>query len=127
MLFRKQRLVAVIDYDAARFQQRAIDTANGALQFSTPGGDDSGAWPDYLDHERFKRFLRGYDGVNVLARAELRAIPWLMIEALIAQTALRLIVSGSVARSEGFGFLTAVERKVRWLRENAEPLSRALE
>ena len=40
MLFRNQKVVAVIDYDAARLQQRAIDLANGALQFSILGGSE---------------------------------------------------------------------------------------
>lgn len=38
MLFRGHRVVAVIDYDAARIQQRVIDVANGALQFAILGG-----------------------------------------------------------------------------------------
>ena len=41
MLFRGSRVVAVIDYDAARIQQRVIDVANGALQFSNPGQDSA--------------------------------------------------------------------------------------
>jgi Ser/Thr protein kinase RdoA (MazF antagonist) len=40
MLFRGNRVVAVIDYDASRLQQRVIDSANGALQFSIIGGGD---------------------------------------------------------------------------------------
>ncbi|MEL7240209.1 MAG: phosphotransferase, partial [Planctomycetota bacterium] len=86
MLFREKRVVAVIDYDSARALPRVIDTANGALQFSIlGGGDDVDTWPDHLDQTRFKRFLRGYDQVNLLSEAELRATPWLMVEALIAE------------------------------------------
>lgn len=130
MLFRGSRVVAVIDYDAARIQQRIIDVANGALQFSIlGGGDDPAQWPDYIDESRFKRFLRGYDSVPdcVLSRAELRCVPWLMIEALIAETVIPIAATGSFARLEGVGFLLMVERKVRWLQQHADKLVKAMD
>lgn len=130
MLFRGQKVVAVIDYDAARVQQRVIDVANGALQFSIlGGGDDPTQWPEYLDESRFRRFLRAYDSVPncVLSRAELRTIVWLMIEAIIAESVIPIAATGSFARIEGTGFLLMVERKVRWLQRNAERLANVLE
>ena len=130
MLFRGPRIVAVIDYDSARMHQRIIDIANGALQFSIlGGGDDPSQWPDYLDESRFKRFIRGYDAVPdcVLSRAELRAIPWLMIEALIAESVIPIANTGSFARMEGAGFLFMVERKVRWLQQHADDLVQMIE
>jgi homoserine kinase type II len=129
MLFRGNRVVAVIDYDSARIQQRIIDAANGALQFSIlGGGDDPAQWPDYMDEARFKRFLRGYDSVPgcVLSKAEVHAIPWLMIEAIIAESVIPIAANGSFARFEGAGFLLMVERKVRWLQEHAEHLAAVL-
>ncbi len=125
MLFRGSRVVAVIDYDSARIQQRIIDIANGALQFSIlGGGDDPQQWPDYIDESRFRRYLRGYDAVpNVLlSKAELRCIPSLMIEALIAESVIPVAATGSFARLEGMGFLKMVERKVRWLQQHADHL-----
>ncbi len=130
MLFRGPRVVAVIDYDTARIQQRVIDIANGALQFSIiGGGDDPAQWPDYIDESRFKRFLRGYDSVPncVLSRAELRTVPPLMIEALIAESVIPIAATGSFQRMEGIGFLLMVERKVRWLQNHAEQLGNVLE
>jgi homoserine kinase type II len=130
MLFRGPRVVAVIDYDAARLQQRITDVANGALQFSIiGGGDDPQQWPDYIDESRFKRFLRGYEQVpnTVLSRAELRAIPWLMIEALVAESIIPVANTGSFARMDGVGFLSMVERKVRWLQDRSEHLANVLE
>ncbi len=125
MLFRGSRVVAVIDYDSARRYQRIIDVANGALQFSILGkGDDPASWPDYVDESRFKRFLRGYDSVPdcVLSRAELRALPWLMIEALIAESAIPIAATGSFASMDGLAFLSMVERKVRWIEQHADKL-----
>ncbi len=130
MLFRGQRVVAVIDYDAARIQQRIIDVANGALQTSIlGGGDDPAQWPNHIDTTRFKSFLQGYDSVPncVLARAELRAIPWLMIEALIAESVIPIAATGSFAQLDGVGFLLMIERKIRWLQEHAIELEGILE
>lgn len=130
MLFRGSRVVAVIDYDAARVHQRIIDTANGALQFSIiGGGDDPAQWPEYIDESRFRRFIRGYDSVpeNVLSRAELRVIPWLMIQALIAESAIPIAATGRFARMDGAGFLEMVQKKVAWLQGHHEALVAAAE
>jgi homoserine kinase type II len=127
MLFRQRKVVAVIDYDAARMQQRVIDVANGALQFSILGGaEDVSQWPAYLDETRFKRFIRGYDEVDVLSVAELEVLPWLMIEALVAESVLPIAATGSFGRLEGFGFLQMIERKVQWVQANAANLVAAL-
>lgn len=125
MLFRGPRVVAVIDYDAARIQQRVIDLANGALQFSILGGSDKpDSWPDHLDETRYKTFLSAYDAVPncVVTRAELKVVPWLMIEALIAETAIPIAATGSFACMNGVEFLMMVERKVRWLQTHANEL-----
>jgi homoserine kinase type II len=128
MLFRDNRVVAVIDYDSARLLQRVIDIANGALQFSIIGGDeDVTKWPDYLDESRFKRFLRGYDEVMLLSDAEIKAVPWLMAEALIAEAVLPIATTGSFGRMEGMSFLQMVQRKVYWLTHNAQRLVNLME
>jgi Ser/Thr protein kinase RdoA (MazF antagonist) len=130
MLFRGADVVAVIDYDSARLQQRVTDIANGALQLSIlGGGDDPAQWPEFNDDARYKQFLSAYDQVPgcTISSAELRTIPWLMIEALIAESVVPIATTGSFARMEGIGFLLMVERKVRWLAEQAEHLSQVLE
>jgi len=128
MLFRDRRVAAVIDYDAARLQQRAIDLANGALQFSIIGGsEDPAKWPDYLDKNRFKRFMRGYDSVNVVSVAEIKAIPFLMCEAMIAEAVLPIAATGSFGRIEGFPFLQMIDRKVKWILGHLPELYKVLE
>src|SRR5688572_22086611 len=123
MLFRDNHVVAVIDYDSARQLPRVVDIANGALQFSIIGGDeDIAKWPDYVDESRFKRFLRGYDEVVLLSQAEIRAVPWLMIEALIAEAVFPIAATGTFGRMEGLSFLQMVRRKVTWIRESAQRL-----
>jgi homoserine kinase type II len=123
MLYRDNRVVAVIDYDSARLLPRIIDTANGCLQFSIIGGDDDVAkWPDYLDESRFKRFVRGYDEVMLLSQGEVHIIPWLMIEALIAEAVFPIAATGTFVRIDGLAFLQMVQRKVYWLERNAGKL-----
>jgi homoserine kinase type II len=123
MLFRENHVVAVIDYDSARLLPRVIDIANGALQFSILGGDeDVSKWPDYLDESRFKRFLRGYDEVMLLSQAEIRAMPALMIEALIAEAVFPIAATGNFGRLEGSSFLQMIQRKVKWMQRSTEKL-----
>ena len=128
MLFRDSRVVAVIDYDSARALPRIIDSANGALQFSILGGSESlETWPDYLDETRFKRFLRGYDEVVLLSRGEVRAVPWLMIEALVAEAVFPIAATGHFGRMKGGPFLEMVQRKVAWLQAHAGRLVELVE
>jgi Ser/Thr protein kinase RdoA (MazF antagonist) len=128
MLFRDNRIVAVIDYDSARLLPRVIDTANGLLQFSIIGGDDDvSKWPEFLDESRFKRFGRGYDQVLLLSQAEIKTMPLLMIEALIAEAVLPIAQTGSIGRVEGLPFLQMVGRKVRWMEQNYDKLVGLLE
>lgn len=123
MLFRDNRVVAVIDYDSSRLLPRVIDIANGALQFSIIGGDeDVSKWPEYLDETRYRRFLRGYDEVMLLSEAEIRSMPWLMIEALIAEAVFPIAATGTFGRMEGLSFLQMVQRKVYWMQRFSEKL-----
>ena len=126
-LFRDNLVVAVIDYDTARLQQRIIDLANGAIQFSIIGGSkDPTEWPDYLDKTRLKQFLRGYDSVNVISKAELKVAPYLMCEAMIAEAVLPIAATGSFGRMQGFPFLQMIHRKVKWVLEHLEDLETVL-
>ncbi len=128
MLFRHGQVVAVIDYDSARLYQRVIDLANGALQFSIIGGSpDPSKWPDYLDESRFRRFVAGYDSVEVISTAELEAIPYLMCEAMIAEAVLPIAATGSFGHLQGFPFLEMIGRKVRWVLAHKDELKNLVE
>ncbi len=129
MLFRGSRVVAVIDYDTSRIMQRVIDIANGALQFSfLTGSEDPAKWPEYLDESRFKRFLRAYDDVQgcQLTKAELRVIPDLMIEALIAEAAIPIAATGALGRINGAAFIAMAQRKVQWIEQHTDDLANIL-
>ena len=118
MLFREGRVAGVIDYDSARVGPRAVDVANGALQFSlTTGGSGCEDWPGHADLDRVGAFLEGYESVQgaVLSRAEIDALPWLMIEALVAEAVGPVAVEGRFGPFEGAAFLLAIARKAEWL------------
>ncbi|MBX3395098.1 MAG: phosphotransferase [Phycisphaerae bacterium] len=119
LLFQGDHVVAVIDHDSARIRPRAMDVANGCLQFSmVTGGRDLSTWEARTDIVRAKRFLRGYDETNVLSKAELSTLPHLMQEVLIAQAVPPILRTGTFAGLEGFEFLKVVLAKMEWLREN---------
>ena len=119
MIYHDNTVAAVLDYDSARLLPRIIDVSNGALQFSIVGGDDDvSRWPDHIDESRFRQFLRGYDEVLLLSQAEIRTIPLLMIEALIAEAVFPIAATGSFGKVEGMPFLQMVQRKIIWLHKS---------
>ncbi len=120
MLFKNDRVAAVIDYDSARLARRIMDVANGVLQFSMLTGPQPEHWPDHLDVQRVHLFLDSYQQVDPLTDAERGCIPHLMIEALIAESALPIARTGSFGHWHGFRFMQMIRRKVLWLRAHAE-------
>ncbi len=124
MLYRDNRVVAVIDYDSCRLLAPVVDVANGALQFSVIYGDgDVSTWPENIDEKRYLQFLAGYEEITILSEAEIRAIPWLMIEALIAEAVLPIAATGTFGKVEGVPFLHMVQRKLKWMQDNRKRLS----
>ena len=118
LVFAGGMVQALVDFDASRVGPRILDVANGALQFSvTRSGLDPEAWPVELDTVRLHAFLRAYDAVEgcILSQAELRALPWLMIEALIAEAAMPIAATGRFGSIDGGAFLEMVDRKATWL------------
>jgi len=128
LLFHEGDVAAVFDFDTLRTAPRALDVANGALQFSlTRGGEDPAAWPESLDEDRYLAFFQGYhDGVDHhLTPPEAEAVPHLMIEALIVEAAAPVAATGSFDRYEGEPFLQMIVRKVEWLESRRSWLSEA--
>lgn len=122
LLFRKDRVAAVVDYDSVRWSPRVIDVANAALQFSITSGEDPAKWPDNVDEERFQSFMCGYQSVTSIGDAEFKAIPDLMMEALISECVTPITQTGSVGRWAGYRVLRMVKRKVEWMSRNSDRL-----
>jgi Ser/Thr protein kinase RdoA (MazF antagonist) len=126
MLFDGPKIVSVIDYDTARLMQRVIDVGNGALQFSLQGrGDDTEAWPEPVDEARYRAFFAGYAAVEGgrLTQAERQTVPWLMVQALIAESVIPVAATGRFAEMDGAAFLRMVLRKVQWIKKHHEELT----
>jgi len=126
MLFDGTKVVSVIDYDTARLMQRVIDVGNGALQFSIQGrGDDTETWPEPVDQARYRAFFTGYARVpgGELTPAERQAVPWLMVQALIAESVIPVAATGLFAEMDGMAFLRMVLRKVQWIKTHHEELT----
>ncbi|MCP4245877.1 MAG: phosphotransferase [bacterium] len=126
MLFRTDKVVAVIDYDSIRLAQRIIDVANGALQFSIRSAKEPEDWPAEIDEPRAAEFLAGYASERDLTTGEQACLVYLMIEALIAESVLPIAATGSFGRHHGFRFMKMVRRKTAWLLDNADRLSTSL-
>jgi hypothetical protein len=56
----------------------------------------------------------------LLSQAEIRAIPWLMVEALIAEAVFPIAATGQFGKLEGLAFMQMVQRKVLWM-QRASP------
>jgi hypothetical protein len=58
----------------------------------------------------------------LLSQAEIRAIPPLMVEALIAEAVFPIATTGSFGKVEGIAFLQMVHRKIVWILKNYDRL-----
>lgn len=123
VLFSGQRVVAVLDFDAAQRQPAIVDLAYGMLQFSIlRNRDDPDEWPDFFDATRMRRFYLGYTARLAAPRAQRAVILDLMIESLIAESAVPIAMTGSFGQLPGYGVLLMVRRKVNWLESNSKAL-----
>lgn len=131
LLYDKGRVVAVLDFDSARYSPRMLDLANAALQFSIrmDGIENLDTWPEGLDMNLLKRLVHGYarGSQEIVGREELATLPWLVIEALIVESVVPIAATGSFARIPGSTFLRMVERKIDWLRPRTRTLASFLE
>lgn len=118
-LFESGSLRAILDFDAARIDRRACEVANALLHHGNDpiAGIDPGAWRVELDAGRMQAYLQGTEAAlgTSLLDAELRAIPWLMIEACTLESVVPVAKSGRFARLRADAFLGYVDRKTAWI------------
>lgn len=128
MLFSGGKIVAVVDFDSLKVSSALTDLANGALQFSIVGGRPNPAdWPDYLDQSKLVHFIYGYCEVKKLEDRELKTLPDLMIETLIAEAVLPIAATGFFVNLSGTDFLAMIQRKCSWIDKNRRTLYEAIE
>jgi homoserine kinase type II len=130
-------VAAVVDHDTVASWPRVLDVAYGALHFSLPrlrlmgSSERPLTLRDNPDEGRLTAFCRGYHDrcTAPLSSAEAAALPWLMIEAVVADAAAAWagLASPSPVSSPGVdaaGFLGLIARKAAWLAENAPAVAR---
>jgi len=128
MLFNKDKIVAVFDFDSVKIAQPVTDLANAMLQFSLVGYHPNPAdWPDYLDQAKLVQVLEGYREVISLDKDHLASLPDLMIETMIAEAVLPIAATGFFGNLKGTDFLTMIVRKARWINDNRKILTAAIE
>ena len=128
MLFSGGKITAVVDFDSLKISSKLTDISNGTLQFSIVGGRPNPAdWPDYLDQSKFVHFIGGYCEVEKLQDRELKTLPDLMIETLIAEAVLPIAATGFFANLSGTDFLKMIQRKCAWIDKNRLTLYDAIE
>ena len=129
MLFSRQKVAVVLDFDSIRVAPAVIDLANGILQFSIVSGRPNPAdWPDYFDQDKLLQFLAGYKkGASrqsaLLDEYKLQALVDLMIETMIAEAVLPIAATGFFGHLHGTDFLLMIRRKANWLTKNQNELT----
>lgn len=127
LIFRRGRVAAVIDFDSARIEPRATELANGMLQFALRGeaGVSPLDWPDELDAKRMQGFLHGYliAAERPLSLDERTMLPWYMVEAMIAESAIPVANQGAFADLPGLPFMRLVLRKCDWVRSHRKAIA----
>lgn len=127
MLFEKNKLTAVLDFDSVKIAPAVIDLANGMLQFSIVGNRPNPAdWPDYLNQEKLIQFLNGYRQIIDLEINKVKSLLDLMIETMIAETVLPVATTGSFGNLGGEEFLKMIFRKAKWIADNKKTLIDAM-
>ncbi|MBA7517746.1 Crotonobetainyl-CoA reductase [subsurface metagenome] len=127
MLFSKNKLTAVLDFDSVKIAPPVTDLANGMLQFSIVGDRPNPAdWPGYLDQAKLVQFLDGYREVIKLDKHKLDSLLDLMIETMIAEAVLPVAATGFFGNLTGLDFLKMIQRKAEWLNKNRKKLTEAI-
>ena len=127
MLFAKDKLTVILDFDSVKIASAATDLANGMLQFSIVGNRPNPAdWPDYLDQVKLVQFLNGYKSAVELGKNEQKALLDLMIETIIAEAVLPIAATGFFGHLSGFDFLKMIHRKAKWIDRNRNEITDAI-
>ena len=119
------RVAAVVDYDSSREEPRIVDLANGLVHFAMRSrrGVSPAEWPFSLSTRRMKAFVAGWiNAVSDVQRKEIEIIPWLMVEAVIAESVVPVAETGCFATIPGYPFLQMVLGKAKWIKGRVDEL-----
>lgn len=119
-------VAAVVDFDASRAEPRIIDLANGVLHFAMRSVPEKSPaeWPHTLSARRMRGFLEGWRlGVGRIENREVLSLPWLMIEAVIAESVVPVAEKGCFSTVPGLPFLEMVLSKAAWIESRSNAIS----
>jgi homoserine kinase type II len=120
LLFDRDRVVGVVDYDKARWEARAVELAEALIYFASPSPARLKflVYPGVLEWEPFSLFLHGYAERGVLNSAEIATIPDL-ISSIWLTVSLRLALKDHPVRpAEAEPFLEELITLMDWAQEN---------
>ncbi|MEE2906819.1 MAG: phosphotransferase [Planctomycetota bacterium] len=125
-------VLAVLDFDAVRWETRTSDLASAILHFgryvSALRSDEDSTWPVNVDGTAVCSLMRGYvsNTTQQPCAMELAAIPALMIEALVIETMPPLIRDGRFGPLEATAFLPQVVDSIRRIQSDSGQLIASL-
>ena len=124
ILLAEQQVVAVLDFDSIKIAPAPCDLANAMLHFSIVAGKPNPCdWPDFLNIESLKHFLKGYLSYQPISKKQLLALPSLMIETMIAEALMPIATTGLFEKHSGKDFLEMIHRKCNWIEDNQQMLT----
>ena len=129
ILFQGERVSGVLDFDSARLEPAIADVANGLLQYSVRAGPSRAIdnWPHEIDEALFMAFAGGFSSVEPVTLLKfVHMVPWLMIEACVAEASIPIAKSGMFATIAGDKMLALILRRALWIQSNAATLARAI-
>lgn len=121
LLYQGDSVVAILDFDTLRMALPVLDLANGLLQFSIQTGHPQlDRWSAEVELSRLRQFMAGYRLASEPTAHELKAVPNLMIESLIAEAVIPIAVTGKLGPYDGHAFLKMIQRKIQWLTDHRQ-------
>ncbi|MDG2422671.1 MAG: phosphotransferase [Phycisphaerales bacterium] len=125
-------VLAVLDFDAVRWETRTSDIASAILHFgryvSALRTDEASTWPVNVDASAACALMKGYisKSRHLPTAMEIAAIPSLIIEALVMETMPVLIQDGQFAHMDALSTLTEVVSSIERIRSDSGRLISSL-
>jgi Ser/Thr protein kinase RdoA (MazF antagonist) len=129
LLFVRDEVAALLDFDSTRAEPRIAEFANGGFQFAMRhGAGSSGRLSGEPSLDALSAIRRGYDAgtFEPLEEEERAMVPPLMIEAMIVEGIVPVAMHGSFGDVQGNRFLSQVRDTADWIASNRDDILNAL-